>query len=217
MLDDSFPHGSIDGFHRGCTGSMCPAAVPCRDVHRRYHGDFRFRQLLDSGLTPAEAVARENEEAAEAARARAVEFRARRMGKAEPAPVEPTPSESEPEPEPEPVEVAVPAPAPKWSIRRVWMAYAPDGKVYGPFESQPAALEFVESLLPRPKSKPEPKYRGRMTEDEWATIRRLHAEGLSDNKIAHAIGRGQASVSSWMRGAGLPSNGVKGAKGVRSR
>lgn len=67
--DPNFPHGSPDGFQKGCHGSHCPATVKCIDVHIRYVGDWTFRKALDAGMTAAEFVATEQERAQEAAQA----------------------------------------------------------------------------------------------------------------------------------------------------
>lgn len=64
ILDSLFPHGSPDGFRQGCRGGRCPATVACRDVHRRYIGDFTFRRLFDAGVTAAEILAQEALQAA---------------------------------------------------------------------------------------------------------------------------------------------------------
>ena len=57
LFDDAFPHGSVDGFDRGCKGGHCPAAIACRDVKRRYGSDLDFRRLVDAGATLEEIVA----------------------------------------------------------------------------------------------------------------------------------------------------------------
>ena len=49
LLDDSFPHGTPDGYRRGCRTAACPALIPCRTVHTRYAGDFSFAKLIDAG------------------------------------------------------------------------------------------------------------------------------------------------------------------------
>lgn len=225
MLDDTFPHGTVEGFMQGCTGSMCPGAVPCRVVHRRYHGDYRFRMLIESGLSPAEAVARENEEAAEAARVRAVELQARRAAKSgKVAPVEvPVPDFSP---------VVAPLPLPKRATVQ---------DVADALESLVGALRaftvtVVEALAEREaaaqSAEPEPERAAepvaeraaapsrvsrRMTDADVAEIRALHAQGLSDNLISKAIGRNQSSVSQRLRLMGLPPHGVKGRPGVSPR
>lgn len=67
--DPNFPHGSPEGFQKGCHGSHCPAPVICRDVFIRFQGDYVFRRALDAGMTAAEFVATEQERAQEAAQA----------------------------------------------------------------------------------------------------------------------------------------------------
>lgn len=79
LLDDSFPHGTPDGYRRGCRTAACPAALPCRDVYTRYIGDFSFARLINAGVPLAEILEREaaertgirqrDKEAARAARA----------------------------------------------------------------------------------------------------------------------------------------------------
>lgn len=81
-----FPHGTVDGYRQGCHGSVCGAVIACRDVYRRYQGDFSFRRLIGSGMTVAEIAQRDEEERAatiqrdrDAARAaRRAEYAARR-------------------------------------------------------------------------------------------------------------------------------------------
>ncbi len=71
LFDQSVPHGTPDGYQKGCRGSHCPAPVPCRDVYFRYAGDYGFRKALDAGMTAVEVVEAEREHAerlAEAAR-----------------------------------------------------------------------------------------------------------------------------------------------------
>ncbi|RBO73496.1 hypothetical protein [Microbacterium sp. H6] len=59
LSDPTHPHGTTEGFDRGCRGSHCPADVSCRVVHLRYNGDFAFHRAIDSGMTPAEFVEQE--------------------------------------------------------------------------------------------------------------------------------------------------------------
>lgn len=67
LSDPTHPHGTAEGFARGCRGSHCPAPVTCRVVHLRYHGDFGFRRAIDSGMTPEAVLAAEAEDARRAA------------------------------------------------------------------------------------------------------------------------------------------------------
>lgn len=59
IYDPRFPHGTPEGYREGCRGSHCPAEMSCREVHRRYVGDFRFKRRFDEGMTPAEIAAAE--------------------------------------------------------------------------------------------------------------------------------------------------------------
>jgi DNA-binding NarL/FixJ family response regulator len=57
LLDDAFPHGTIDGYRAGCRGGACPGVIACRDVYQRYMGDYRFKRAIDAGTPVAEIVA----------------------------------------------------------------------------------------------------------------------------------------------------------------
>jgi hypothetical protein len=56
LLTPDFPHGTKAGYDRGCKGGSCPAAIPCRDVRRRYLSDLDFRRLIDAGVSLEEIV-----------------------------------------------------------------------------------------------------------------------------------------------------------------
>jgi hypothetical protein len=56
LLTPDFPHGTKAGYDRGCKGGSCPAAIPCRDVRRRYLSDVDFRRLIDAGVSLDEIV-----------------------------------------------------------------------------------------------------------------------------------------------------------------
>lgn len=59
LLDDSFPHGTPDGYRRGCRTAACPALIPCRTIHTRYVGDFSFAKLIDAGTPLSEILERD--------------------------------------------------------------------------------------------------------------------------------------------------------------
>lgn len=59
LLDDSFPHGTPNGYRRGCRTAACPALIPCRTVHTRYVGDFSFARLFDAGTPLTEILERD--------------------------------------------------------------------------------------------------------------------------------------------------------------
>lgn len=72
ILDETFPHGTPDGYLKGCRGGHCPNQIACRDVHRRYSGDYGFRKKIDAGESAVditEAEARAVRDAAEAEKA----------------------------------------------------------------------------------------------------------------------------------------------------
>ncbi|WP_420114536.1 hypothetical protein [Pseudactinotalea sp.] len=65
--DPDFPHGTPVGFTNGCRGSHCPAVLPCRDVHRRYQGEWEFRRAIDAGTPLAQILEEERKAVQEAA------------------------------------------------------------------------------------------------------------------------------------------------------
>ena len=72
MLDDSFPHGTMNGYRQGCKTGHCTAPITCSTVRTRYVSDWAFRKRVDAGWTAAqiqEADAAEAEAAKVAARA----------------------------------------------------------------------------------------------------------------------------------------------------
>lgn len=86
LLDDSFPHGTPEGFRAGCRGGACPAPLSCRAVNTRYSGDFTFRRLIDSGMPLDEILDRDaTERAGIRDRDRAAEREVRRAAAVTPA------------------------------------------------------------------------------------------------------------------------------------
>lgn len=68
-----FPHGTREGFARGCKSSQCPGeelGLSCRAAAMRYAGDYSFRKRVDAGMSVVEILTLEAEE--EAARAQTV-------------------------------------------------------------------------------------------------------------------------------------------------
>lgn len=57
-LEDSYPHGTVDGYQAGCRGSVCPAGadhgLSCKKAFQLNHGDYWYQKLVKKGLTPAE-------------------------------------------------------------------------------------------------------------------------------------------------------------------
>lgn len=202
-LVDGFPHGTREGYRAGCKGSgACPAGaehgLSCRRANSLAAGDYQYQKLARGGASPAEiahALGLIPDTTVAAARLRE-------------APAEVLP--------PEPVPAAVPTPEAdgpkpkKWAIRQVWVAFAPDGTMHGPFDGQAKTMDFVGQRL-RP-GKEIPAVRRRMSTDDIDTLRRLNSEGVSDSEIARRLDRSQAHISHWRRRLGLASTHTKGGK-----
>jgi len=73
MLEDGFPHGTVDGYTAGCRTNHCPAPIRCAVFKRRYDSDYGFRKRVDAGWTVAELAAEDARKAAEAVEAARVE------------------------------------------------------------------------------------------------------------------------------------------------
>jgi hypothetical protein len=200
--------------------------MSCSQASIRYAGDMGYRRRVDGGMT-AEAIWAEDQAAhvvmpkvnvrdprgttAFEGEQLTVEdsvavYEADEDYEAEEAP------ESVPQQQAESVAVSPgerPAAAPvgKWAVRRVWVAVAPDGKMHGPFQSQPEAVVFVGEQMPKPRAVEGKRTRRRITEEERATFRRLHSEGLSTGKIAKQTGRALSVVGRELGHMGLASNG----------
>jgi hypothetical protein len=202
MVEDSFPHGTKDGYDAGCRGRACPAGaeigLSCSRAVALSAGDYRYQKLVRAGKTPGEV-------------ADALGLHPEISGGTRDV-AKPLPRELTPEPVPA---AAAPQPA-KWSVRHAWVAFAPDGSMHGPFDGHPDAMEFVADqvrpVAPKPKTAKRP-----MSTEELAKIRELHAEGLTDTAIGRKLGRAQPVVSSWRRRLGLAPNGKPvGAKAATS-
>lgn len=57
-LDDSYPHGTVDGYKGGCKGNVCPAGadhgLSCKKANQLHAGDYRYQKLVKRGMTPGE-------------------------------------------------------------------------------------------------------------------------------------------------------------------
>ena len=62
MMEDSFPHGTTDGYRQGCRTNHCPAPIVCHVVRTRYASDWTFRKRIDAGWTAAEILAQDEVE-----------------------------------------------------------------------------------------------------------------------------------------------------------
>lgn len=236
LLTPDFPHGTVEGFDRGCKGGACPAAIPCRDVRRRYLSDLDFRRLVDAGV-PLDEIKSIDEAAAR----RDVEVeRQRRLAERQGRQfVEPV---AEPRAVPSvPVVEAAARPA-KWRVARVWVSIDPAGVMHGPHESEQAAVAHVAAQFgpvegsgtgvagalagePEPEAPAEGEAAPtrqrralrRFTEDEVAALRSAWERGASDAAIARELGRRHQSVAAKLRTLGLAANGTQfGRKGRAS-
>ncbi|QJU54372.1 hypothetical protein SCB71_14600 [Herbiconiux sp. KACC 21604] len=56
LYEDGCPHGTKEGYDRGCRSGACPNAFEgetiCRDAFLRYQGDYAYRKAVDAGETP---------------------------------------------------------------------------------------------------------------------------------------------------------------------
>ncbi|GAA4774399.1 hypothetical protein [Microbacterium gilvum] len=59
MIEDGFPHGTVEGFRLGCKGSICPAPLSCAAFSVRYRGDYAFAKAVDGGESVESILARE--------------------------------------------------------------------------------------------------------------------------------------------------------------
>ncbi len=66
LFAPDFPHGSIEGYNKGCRGGSCSGVytlgISCKRAYERYQGDYSFRAAVDGGKTPAEIVAAEEDD-----------------------------------------------------------------------------------------------------------------------------------------------------------
>ncbi|MEP6745050.1 MAG: hypothetical protein ABJB33_06095 [Gemmatimonadota bacterium] len=88
LYADGFPHGSKDGYSRGCRDTHCPnlldGGLSCRQAWTRYNGDYAYRKAVDRGDTP-EQIAAMDQAALAAGRVKTV-------AKPKPEDPEPTPA-----------------------------------------------------------------------------------------------------------------------------
>ncbi len=58
LFEDGFPHGTREGYAKGCHGGACPEAVEgrrtCRDANMAYAGDQVYRHRVNDGMTPVQ-------------------------------------------------------------------------------------------------------------------------------------------------------------------
>lgn len=65
LLEDAFPHGTVEGHEAGCRGRICPGREAygwsCAEAVLRFRGDWGFRKRVLAGMGPAEIAAEETE------------------------------------------------------------------------------------------------------------------------------------------------------------
>jgi HAMP domain-containing protein len=218
-LSDDFPHGTVDGYRAGCRTSACPAALPCRDVYRRYAGDYVFRRLVDAGVPLAEILDREAEER------EAIEQRDRAANRAGRKRPQPKPTRATPRATAH-AQVRTPAPAStaevpesekqaaEWRARRTALyatlraaeraveeATAARDRATVAFDAHVAAGEPTAPVASAPRNG-----RRRRRDEIEAGVRRLQAEGKADAAVAVALGITRAYAGIVRRELGLPSN-----------
>lgn len=59
LFEDGFPHGTKEGYDRGCRGhGSCPGVLDfgrsCNQASMSYAGDYTYKQRVDAGMGPAE-------------------------------------------------------------------------------------------------------------------------------------------------------------------
>lgn len=226
LIEDAFPHGTVAGYRAGCRGAVCPAPLACRDVQRRYAGDFGFKRLVDAGVPLEEILARD------AAAAEGIEKRDRQAARAaaRPAAPEPKPAAEKalraaraprpPRPiEPAPVLVVTTSPADEysaaiaaWREKRTGLQLAlrsAQHVVVRAVRDRDAARGALEAFLAagepvKPAAATSSTRRTR--EDAAAEVARLHGEQLADAAIAEQMGVSRAYVGELRRELGLTAH-----------
>jgi len=225
LLDDTFPHGTVAGFDRGCKGGACPAAIPCRDVKRRYGSDMDFRRLIDAGVSLEEIIsidqaAAERDALFERNRQRAQKglapltledadaAQARRPKRARPSAKEPVG---------EGVTTVITSGGfvdlrRQWAVRKVWVAIAPDGSLHGPFDEHEQGVVFVSAqfpseVAPEPQEASARRPRRPWTAADTQRVKELWKAQFSNSRIAQQMDRDQGTVGRHLRRLGLAPNG----------
>jgi DNA-binding CsgD family transcriptional regulator len=191
ITSTTHPHGSKYGYIGGCRGGNCPAPVACRDVHRRYIGDFAFRRMYDSGMSPAQILEHEEQEALAAKQAARDAARAAR---------------TKPKPTPKPR----PARRPGRRISRIPGAPATHLQAtIAKLHSEGLSDKQIGEQLGKTREQIRGirRYMGLPVNVPKTTLERvveLHAMGMNDEQIAKELKRELGYVGAVRRRAGLP-------------
>ncbi|MEV7875172.1 hypothetical protein [Microbacterium sp. NPDC089188] len=230
IISDTIPHGTPDGHRAGCRTSACPAALPCRDVYRRYAGDYSFRRLFDAGVPLADIVAADDAAREDVAkRDRAANRAARKRVAQIPAPAPKRPRRAEPAPAPlEPAEPIAPAltvtptdierAAAVWRVQKLALDLAlrnAERAVGEAIAARDRAFdEHVATGEPTAPAEGPRNGRRRRRDEIKAGVRALHAAGKSDAAMGVALKATRAYVSMVRRDLGLASNVPAGGQKV---
>ena len=210
-LLESDVHGTVAGYRAGCKGSACAGTVACRDVYRRYVGDFAFARRVDAGESPAAIIAEEEAEA-EAVRARdkaaaraerAASMRAARPPKPRRPPGAPRVVRA---PRTSRVTAAEQHSAEVARLHAEGLMDVEIARQLGIARSTVGRLRRALGLeTHRPVREDQPKSGGARA----ARLRELHAAGLTDQEIADQLGSTRTAVYQARTRAGLPINRVQ--------
>jgi DNA-binding CsgD family transcriptional regulator len=190
MFDPAFPHGTPDGFRKGCHGSHCPATIACRDAHRRYQGDWLFRTRIDKGWTVEQIHAQEEQD--RAADRLKLRLEARR-GRKRPKPAERPTRTVAPEKLLIPRDVLT-------QMHGQGMTDAQIGAALGFTRKQ---VYDARSTLGLPLNR---GIHNSTQRSSAAHVRELCQQGLTDKQIAERLGLSWRSIPGIRRGLGLPAN-----------
>lgn len=222
LYDPAFPHGTVDGYRSGCRGSQCGALIACRDVYRRYQGDFSFRRLVDAGMTAAEIIARDDAERTAAIerdreanraarRAQAADERARLGRQArrrtDHKPVRAPRAAHPSRPPVERKQRRTIAP----EVARLHAQGMTDTAIAAALGKHPAYVGTIRRELGlekvvRRQARPQETTRPNRRRDIRPEVSRLHADGMTDSAIADALGVTEQWAGTVRRGLKLPAH-----------
>lgn len=188
ILEDGFPHGTMDGYRLGCKTAHCPAPISCSQVRTRYASDWEFRKRVDAGWTLEQLA---QADAAEAAAARPVKravarpVRAPRKAKA-----------AKPKPAPKP-------PREKRISHGTYAGYAAGCRTDCP--STPTchaqARAYWRSSAEDARRRDGVTAGRKFTAADVAKVHELSAEGLTSREVADQLGMSSSYVRRLVRAA----------------
>lgn len=208
LYSPDFPHGTVDGYRSGCHGSACGAVIACRDVYRRYQGDFTFRRQIDAGVTAEDIYAAGAAEAeAVRERDRAAARAERRNAAASNRPKNTTTGRARS------FRRVVPTPAGLSALERHGAEITRlrseglndrlIGEQIGLSQARVGQIRRELGIMGvQPQRRPRPEHAPRV--NAGADVARLHAEGLRDGEIAERLGLRSNYVGNLRRDLGLP-------------